>query len=118
MDVDFLPTCVWQGLFCSASTVIFTVTDDGALMQYVTRHVKEIFSVLINVIFVVESLKSVLVSYDKSESVVFLTTMLCFGTYILAIKLKTIMQKNLLIDGCRFTIRKSTTPTVRWTSAP
>jgi hypothetical protein len=105
LGLDFLPTRVWQGLWCSLFTIIFAVTDSCALMQYVTRYVEDIFSALISVIFIVEAFKAVIASYDTcSEAGAFLTTMLCFGTYYLAINLKELKKKKFLNSGMRFTI--------------
>jgi hypothetical protein len=95
MDVEFLPTRVWQGLWCSLFTVIFAVTDSCALMQYVTRYVEDIFSALISVIFIVEAFRSVIQAFDsKSEAGAFLTALLCFGTYLLALRLKELKKTN------------------------
>eukprot|EP00404_Azadinium_spinosum_P005382 CAMPEP_0180480836 /NCGR_PEP_ID=MMETSP1036_2-20121128/34038_1 /TAXON_ID=632150 /ORGANISM="Azadinium spinosum, Strain 3D9" /LENGTH=563 /DNA_ID=CAMNT_0022488477 /DNA_START=65 /DNA_END=1756 /DNA_ORIENTATION=- len=95
MDIEFLPARVWQGLWCSLITVIMAVTDCCALMSHATRFVEEIFSALISLIFIKEALVEVIEAYyDRDESSAFLTTLLCFGTCILAFKLRDVKKTN------------------------
>jgi hypothetical protein len=105
MDVDFLPCRVWQGLWCSLLTVIFAVTDASALMSHVTRYVEDIFSALISLIFIFEALKAVVITFDeRGNAAGFLTALLCFGTYIMAVKLKALKGTTWLNPSMRFTI--------------
>jgi len=105
MDIDFLTARVWQGLWCSLITIIFALTDASALMSHVTRYVEEIFSALISLIFIVEAFKAVIDTYYKRDhSAAFLTTLLCFSTYILAMKLKSLKASKMLNPTIRFTI--------------
>jgi hypothetical protein len=105
MDIDFLTARVWQGLWCALITIIFAITDASAWMSHVTRYVEEIFSALISLIFIVEALKSVIDSYYKhDEAGAFLTTLLCFSTYMLAMQLKGLKVTKFLSPTLRFTI--------------
>eukprot|EP00420_Gonyaulax_spinifera_P032049 CAMPEP_0197878110 /NCGR_PEP_ID=MMETSP1439-20131203/6586_1 /TAXON_ID=66791 /ORGANISM="Gonyaulax spinifera, Strain CCMP409" /LENGTH=576 /DNA_ID=CAMNT_0043497497 /DNA_START=159 /DNA_END=1889 /DNA_ORIENTATION=- len=93
MDIEFLPCRFWQGIWCSIITVILAVTDSCAIMSYVTRYVEEIFAALISLIFIIEALSAVIQSFWKhDEAGSFLTALLCFGTYILAMKLREIKK--------------------------
>mmetsp|Transcript_39232 Transcript_39232/g.68150 ORF Transcript_39232/g.68150 Transcript_39232/m.68150 type:complete len:694 (+) Transcript_39232:118-2199(+) len=105
LDVDFLTARVWQGLWCALITIIFSVTDASALMWYVTRYVEEIFSALISLIFMVEALKAVIDTYYKrDQAAAFLTTLLCFSTYILAMKFRALKASKWFNPMLRFTI--------------
>jgi hypothetical protein len=105
MDIDFLAARVWQGLWCSLFTIIFAVTDASALMSHVTRYVEEIFSALITLIFVYEALKSVIDSfYKRSTEAAFMTTILCFATYIIAIQLKGLKQTKYFTPAIRHVV--------------
>jgi hypothetical protein len=105
MDIDFLPTRVWQGLWCSLFTTIFALTDASALMQHFTRYVEDIFSALISIIFIIGALKQVLKTFDKcGDQAGFLTTLLCFSTYILTIKFKALKGSKMFNSTIRFTV--------------
>jgi hypothetical protein len=105
MDVDFLAARVWQGLVCSLLTIIFAVTDASALMSHVTRYVEDIFSGLISIIFIVAAFKSVIKTYDdRGDAAGLLTTILFFGTYILAVKIKALKTSKWMNKNCRFMI--------------
>lgn len=105
LDIDFLTARVWQGLWCSLITIIFAVTDASSWMKHVTRYVEDIFSGLISLIFIYEALKAVYVTFDdRGTTAGLLTAMLCFGTYIITIKVKAIKSTKLLSSGMRFTI--------------
>jgi len=96
-DVEFLPARVWQGLWCSLITVILAVTDCCALMSHVTRFVEEIFSALISLIFIAEAFIALISAYyERDTEAAFLTTLLCFGTYIMANKFRDLKKSSWL----------------------
>jgi len=97
LDVEFLPARVWQGLWCSLITVVLACTDCCALMSHVTRFVEEIFSALISIIFIAEAFIALGNAYStRTREAAFLTTLLCFGTLFLAMKLRDVKFTNLL----------------------
>eukprot|EP00747_Dinoflagellata_sp_TGD_P142432 gnl/TRDRNA2_/TRDRNA2_176238_c0_seq1.p1 gnl/TRDRNA2_/TRDRNA2_176238_c0~~gnl/TRDRNA2_/TRDRNA2_176238_c0_seq1.p1 ORF type:complete len:651 (-),score=89.92 gnl/TRDRNA2_/TRDRNA2_176238_c0_seq1:416-2329(-) len=105
MDLDFLTARVWQGIWCSLFCILFAVTGASTWMANFTRYVEEIFSALISAIFIVEALKSVIDTYYRRDGeAAFLTTLLCFSTYILAMQLKSLKTKTILNKSLRFTI--------------
>jgi hypothetical protein len=105
MDIDFLAARVWQGLWCSLITVVFAVTGASNLMKHVTRYVEDIFSALISIIFIVEALKAVVETFaERGNSAGFLTALLCFGTYIMTVKVKGLRSTKMLSPAMRFTI--------------
>jgi hypothetical protein len=74
-------------------------------MAHVTRYVEEIFSALISLIFIVEALKSVIDAYYKrSDAAAFLTTLLCFSTFVLAMQFRALKGTKLMNPRLRFII--------------
>uniref|UniRef100_A0A7S4T8Q7 Bicarbonate transporter-like transmembrane domain-containing protein n=1 Tax=Alexandrium monilatum TaxID=311494 RepID=A0A7S4T8Q7_9DINO len=105
LDIEFLPCRVWQGIWCSIITVIFAVTDSCAVMSYVTRYVEEIFAALISLIFIVEALKAIGETFiRRSEAASFLTALLSFGTYLLAMKLRGLKRTTWANGFIRVTV--------------
>ena len=57
LDLPFLTTYVWVGIWSGLLLCILAATDASALMKYFTRFTDEIFAALISVIFIVEAVK-------------------------------------------------------------
>jgi hypothetical protein len=104
-DIDFLPANLWMGLWCSFFTTICALTDACSLMQYCTRFTEEIFSALISLIFIIEALKANVVAFsDFNNEVALLTCILCFSTYVLALKLKGLKKTTWFNSTIRTTV--------------
>jgi len=74
-------------------------------MQHVTRYVEDIFSALISLIFIIEALKAVFETFpERGREAGFLTSLLCFTTYILAVKFKALKGSKMLNPSMRFTL--------------
>ena len=107
-NVEFLPARVWQGLWTALFTCMLSVFDASALMNRVTRFTEEVFAALISVIFIIEALTSVVKLYtepplhdnDKTSRMAsaFLGTMLCFGTYGLAMALRSVKRAGKIFN--------------------
>lgn len=108
MDVAFLPTYAWVGIWSGVFLVILAVTDASFLMKYFTRFTDEIFAALIAVIFIVEAIEAVVHPFsDASEGMgtldtAFLTLVLALGTYTFARGLIKLRKSPYL----RWTIRE------------
>jgi hypothetical protein len=58
LELDFLSTYAWVGLWSGALLIVLAVTDASALMRWFTRFTDEVFAALIAVIFIVEAVRS------------------------------------------------------------
>ena len=104
MEVDFLASYAWVGLWSSFFMVALALTNASALMRYFTRFTDEIFAALIAVIFIVEAIKSMVEpfehvegGYDKA-----LLTMVCaLGTFLLARSMKQFVRTPYASRGIR-----------------
>lgn len=86
-NIPFLTCYAWVGLWTGLYLIILAVTDASFLMRYFTRFTDEIFSALISVIFIVESITAILgYFFDKSvsDATELLTVMLALGTFFVA----------------------------------
>lgn len=91
MNIDFLATYAWVGIWSGVILLICAFTDASALMKYFTRFTDEIFAALISVIFIVEAVKDISKAFGPEGSGLssaFLTVILALGTYVLARMLK------------------------------
>src|SRR5690606_8772330 len=55
LEISFLATYAWVGIWSGVFLLICAFTDASALMNYFTRFTDEIFAALISVIFIVEA---------------------------------------------------------------
>ena len=104
IDIPFLPTYAWVGLWSGVMLILCAVTDLSYLMKYFTRFTDEIFAALVALIFIVEALKDVYhafteplpgqtaVSYDTA----FLTLILALGTFAIARNLRSFRNSHYL----------------------
>lgn len=91
LDLPFLATYAWVGIWSGVILLILAVTDASALMKYFTRFTDEIFAALISVIFIVEAGKDITNSFGPDGyglSSAFLTFMVAMGTFSISRYLK------------------------------
>lgn len=84
LDIPFLATYAWVGIWSGILLLICAFTDASALMRYFTRFTDEIFAALISVIFIVEAAKDTINSFGPEGyglSSGFLTFILAMGTF-------------------------------------
>ncbi|MDX1472393.1 MAG: hypothetical protein R3213_12915, partial [Flavobacteriaceae bacterium] len=84
LDLPFLATYAWVGIWSGILLLICAFTDASALMRYFTRFNDEIFAALISVIFIVEAIKDTVNSFGPDRhgiSTGFLTFILAMGTF-------------------------------------
>jgi len=100
LDIPFLPTYAWVGLWTAAFTLILAATDASALIRYFTRFIDEIFAALISLIFIVEALQKLLAGDGPSESVLF-SLLLGLGTFYVATTLSQFRKSRFLHSRMR-----------------
>ena len=91
MEISFLATYAWVGIWSGVILLICAFTDASALMKYFTRFTDEIFAALISVIFIVEAIRDIIKAFGSDGfglSSAFLSLILALGTYVLARILK------------------------------
>ncbi|MCG8449279.1 MAG: PTS sugar transporter subunit IIA [Pirellulales bacterium] len=108
MQVAFLPTYMWVGLWTGAILVALAATDASCLMRFFTRFTDEIFSVLMALIFIYEAgralvsvLRSSLSDLSANHDAAFLALALAFGTYSVAMTLSRFRRSKYLLPMMR-----------------
>lgn len=87
MEISFLATYGWVGIWSGIILLILAFTDASALMGYFTRFTDEIFAALISVIFIVEAIKDILLAFGTEGYGLlsaFFSLILAIGTFFLA----------------------------------
>ena len=110
IDIPFLPTYAWVGLWSGIMLIICAVTDLSYLMKYFTRFTDEVFAALVALIFIVEALKDVYHAFTDplpgqqavSLDTAFLTLILALGTFAIARNLRSFRNSHYL----RWSIRE------------
>jgi hypothetical protein len=91
LEIPFLATYAWVGIWSGIFLLICAFTDASALMRYFTRFTDEIFAALVSVIFIVEAVNNITKSFGPEGfglSSAFLSLLLALGTYLLCRILK------------------------------
>lgn len=104
LDISFLATYAWVGIWSGAILLVCAFTDASALMKYFTRFTDEIFAALISVIFIVEAVRDIIKAFGPEGyglSSAFLSLILAIGTYVLARILKNFTKTPYLRPGVR-----------------
>src|SRR5688572_6673386 len=106
LEIPFLATYAWVGIWSGIILLACAFTDASALMLYFNRFTDEIFAALISIIFIVEAGSDMIKSFESSEASDGLTTglltlFLASGTYIIARNLKRMTNTPFLLHGMR-----------------
>ncbi len=104
LEIPFLATYAWVGIWSGILLLICAFTDASALMNYFTRFTDEIFAALISVIFIVEAVNDTVKAFGPEGfglSSAFLTVILALGTFILSRMLKNATNSPFLRSGVR-----------------
>jgi hypothetical protein len=104
MEIPFLPTYAWVGIWSGVILLILAFTDASALMSHFTRFTDEIFAALISVIFIVEATHDTFLAFGPEGfgiSSAFLTLILALGTFMLSKILKNSINTPFLRHGIR-----------------
>jgi len=110
LDIAFLPTYAWVGLWSATFLLILAVTDASSLMRFFTRFTDEIFAALISLIFIYEAVEKLAhefleVGAGKNASLdlsgALLSLVLAGGTFYIAMSLSRFRRSSFLLPRFR-----------------
>lgn len=104
LEISFLATYAWVGIWSGIILLICAFTDASALMKYFTRFTDEIFATLISVIFIVEAITDIVKAFGPEGfglDSAFLSLILALGTYVFAKMLKSFSSTPYLRTSVR-----------------
>ena len=89
LQIPFLPTYAWVGLWSAGILLILAVTDASCWMRVFTRFTDEIFAALISIIFIFEAVKAMVEIFEGLEAkrhhdTALLSLLLALGTFYIA----------------------------------
>ena len=101
LDLPFLPTYAWIGIWSAGILVFLAITDASCLMRYFTRFTDESFSALISIIFIYEAIKSLVhifkdLDVKKHHDTALLSLLLALGTFYIAMSLSRFRRSSFL----------------------
>jgi len=100
LEIAFLPTYAWVGIWSSIMLLIITVFDGSFLMRHFTRFTDEIFAALISIIFIVEAIKNLVNVFKSPDTTTYaeplLAVILALGTYTVAMYLSRLRRSDFL----------------------
>ena len=103
LEIPYMPTLAWVGLWTAVFVIILAVTDASSLIRYFTRFTDDTFAALISIIFIVEALKDVAGAYngEVGYDTALLSTILALGTYQVATMLARARRSVYLVRMVR-----------------
>ena len=106
MEIPFLATYAWVGIWSAVMLIILAVTDSSALMRYFTRFTDETFAALISFIFIYEALHSLIEVFAAGEAAgeyaaALLSVVLALGTFYIAMSLSAFRRSRYLLPKLR-----------------
>ncbi|MEZ4332263.1 MAG: sodium bicarbonate transporter family protein [Myxococcota bacterium] len=104
LELPFLATYAWTGIWSGVLLILCAITDASALMRFFTRFTDEIFASLIAVIFIVEAVASMAGPFGETPRdlpAALLGVVLSLGTYSLSRTLKSAAQTRFLVGSAR-----------------
>jgi len=107
MQLPFLSTYAWVGLWTALLLLILAAIDASCLMKYFTRFTDEIFSSLMALIFIYEAIRALVVTFRVSfadathHDGAFLSLMLAFGTFYVGMTLSRFRRSKYLLSWMR-----------------
>lgn len=106
LEIPFLPTYLWVGLWTAAFVLLLAATDASALMRYFTRFTDEIFAALISLIFIYEAVKGLLhifqdLDVKRHHDTALLSLLLALGTLYIANSLSNFRRSRYLLPQVR-----------------
>ncbi len=106
LEIPFLPTYAWVGLWTALIVFILAATDASCLVRYCTRFTDEIFSALISLIFIYEAIRSLIVVFQdldvkKHHDTALLTVLLALGTLYVSTSLSAFRRSRYLMPKAR-----------------
>jgi mannitol/fructose-specific phosphotransferase system IIA component (Ntr-type) len=106
LQIPFLPTYAWVGLWTALLLLVLAATDASCLMRYFTRFTDEIFAALISTIFIYEAIKALVqiwadLDVRQHYDTALLSVLLAFGTFYVAMSLSRFRRSPYLLRWIR-----------------
>jgi mannitol/fructose-specific phosphotransferase system IIA component (Ntr-type) len=106
LQIPFLPTYAWVGLWTALLLLVLAATDASRLMRYFTRFTDEIFAALISTIFIYEAIKALVqiwadLDVRQHYDTALLSVLLAFGTFYVAMSLSRFRRSPYLLRWIR-----------------
>lgn len=108
LEIPFLESYAWVGLWSMLFVVIMATTDASCLMRYFTRFTDETFAALISIIFIfaaIEALADIVMdAYQKetrSHDEALIPLLLAIGTFYIAMSLSRFRRSRYLLPQIR-----------------
>jgi mannitol/fructose-specific phosphotransferase system IIA component (Ntr-type) len=106
LQIPFLPTYAWVGLWTALLLLVLTATDASCLMRYFSRFTDEIFAALISSIFIYEAIKALVhvfadLDVKQHHDTALLSVLLAFGTFYVALSLSRFRRSRYLLPWIR-----------------
>ena len=106
LDVPFLETRAWVGLWTAVLLLVLAATDASCLMRFFTRFTDEIFAALITLIFIFSALHKILAEFQgleqtKHHDTALLSLLLAMGTLYIATSLSRFRRSRYLLPWMR-----------------
>jgi len=106
LQIPFLPTYTWVGLWTSLLLLVLAATEASCLMRYFTRFTNEIFAALISIIFIYEAIKGLVQIYTDTDvpqqhATYLLSLLLALGTFFVALSLARFRSSRYLRSWIR-----------------
>ena len=101
LQIPFLPTYAWVGLWTALLLLVLAATDASCLMRYFTRFTDEIFAALISIIFIYEAIRALVHIYadldvKQHHDTALLSVLLALGTFYVAMSLSRFRRSRYL----------------------
>jgi hypothetical protein len=106
LQIPFLPTYAWVGLWTALLLLVLAATDASSLMRFFTRFTDEIFAALISTIFIYEAVKALVQTWadldaEQHYDTALLSVLLAFGTFYVAMSLSRFRRSPYLLRWIR-----------------
>ena len=106
LEIPFLPTYAWVGLWTAVVVIVLAITDASWMVRYFTRFTDEIFSALIALIFIYEAIHSLVEVFNdqnvgQQRDTALLTLLLALGTLYVASSLSAFRRSRYLLPKAR-----------------
>ena len=106
LDLPFLETRAWVGLWTAFLLLVLAATDASCLMRFFTRFTDEIFAALISIIFIYAAIDALVKIFQnlevtKHHATAILSLLLALGTLYVANSLAQLRRSRYLVPWMR-----------------
>lgn len=99
LDIPFLPTAAWVGLWTMVYMLVLAAVDASALIRFFTRFTDEVFAALISLIYIYEAVVQITAAFrgeEVSYATALLTLIIAVGTFWVALTLVRLRRQPYL----------------------